>query len=515
MSNRQSKSKRPLWPILIVVVIGILAVAGFILGKNLGLGPSADSEETTGSETTSHEDTQSDTEDNKTPLYGDEYAITAEPTYEEDYHVTQKNYGDGFSILYCADAVDPGYYFEKTSSTPEEISEELFDRIKRTETKLGVTISAVDGGTYSEYAHTIGMSLGAGERNVYQMVITHGYAGVTSMITSGIAMDMTQLEGLNLSAGYWYPEINQDLHIGDTLRIAYNRFLLPDGYVIGFNREPISWYVDEAELYEQVMRREWTLETMLSYAVLGKGADGAEVPHYYGLNVENGIALNALVTSSDIRMVENNPSGLEMSMLYDSAKIANLESMISELLQQETTNSLPYFKEPDLKPEQVLFEMKTLRGLTEGQDGKPVERGLLPYPLYDREQENYRTLYAGGYIAIPYAIDHPEMVADVVETLAFESHNAQNAYMDAVIRQIQGNEIPDKAMLQIIRDSMRIELACVLQDPYASWIWNAMMQSCNTEDLTVNFVEYLSQDSIQSRLERNLHTAYTKIKGEN
>ena len=254
---------------------------------------------------------------------------------------------------------------------------------------------------------------------------------------------------------------------------------------------------------------------MLSYAVLGKGADGAEVPHYYGLNVENGIALNALVTSSDIRMVENNPSGLEMSMLYDSAKITNLESMISELLQQETTNSLPYFKEPDLKPEQVLFEMKTLRGLTEGQDGKPVERGLLPYPLYDREQENYRTLYAGGYIAIPYAIDHPEMVADVVETLAFESHNAQNAYMDAVIRQIQGNEIPDKAMLQIIRNSMQVELACVLQDPYASWIWNAMMQSCNTEDLTVNFVEYLSQDSIQSRLERNLHTAYTKIKGDN
>ena len=156
-----------------------------------------------------------------------------------------------------------------------------------------------------------------------------------------------------------------------------------------------------------------------------------------------------------------------------------------------------------------------LKKCTRKQCPVPVERGLLPYPLYDREQENYRTLYAGGYIAIPYAIDHPEMVADVVETLAFESHNAQNAYMDAVIRQIQGNEIPDKAMLQIIRNSMQVELACVLQDPYASWIWNAMMQSCNTEDLTVNFVEYLSQDSIQSRLEKNLHTAYTKIKGEN
>lgn len=515
MKKRQSKSKRSLGPILIVVVIGILAVAGFILGKNLGLGPSADSEETTGSETTSQEVTQPETEEDKKPLYGDEYAIAAEPTYEADYHVTQKNYGEYFCILYCADAVDPGYYFETTSDTPEEMSEEVFDRIKRTEAKLGVTISTVDGGTFSEYAHTIGMSLGAGERNVYQMVITHGYAGVTSMMTSGVAMDMTQLEGLNLAAGYWYPGMNQDLRIGDTLRIAYNRFLLPDGYVIGFNREPISWYVDEAELYEKVMRREWTLETMLSYAVLGKGADGAENPRYYGLNVENWLALNALVTASDIRMVENNPVGMEMSMLYDSAKITKLESMISELLQQETTNSLPYFKVLDLSPDRVLFEMKTLRGLTEGQNGKTVERGLLPYPLYDREQENYHTLYAGGYIVIPYAIDRPEMVADVVETLAYESYGVQDSYMDTVIRQLHGKEEPNKAMLQIIRNSMQVELACVLQDPYASWIWNAMMQSCNPEKLTVSFVEYLSRDTIQSRLERNLHTAYTKIKGEN
>ena len=515
MNNRQStSSRRSLWPVLIVAVIGILAVAGFILGRNLGLWPSADSEGTKESETTAPEGTQPDTEEDKKPLYGDEYAIAAEPTYEADYHVTQKNYGEYFCILYCADAVDPGYYFESTSDTPEELSEEVFDRIRRTEAKLGVTISTVDGGTFGEYAHTIGMSLGAGERNVYQMVITHGYAGVTSMMTSGVAMDMTQLEGLNLSAGYWYPDMNQDLRIGDTLRIAYNRFLLPDGYAIGFNREPISRYVNETELYDLAMQREWTLETMLSYAVLGKGADGAEAPNYYGLNVENGLALNALVTSSDIRMVENNPGGLEMSMLYDSAKISKLESMISELLQQETTNSLPYFKVLDLAPEQVLFEMKTLRGLTAGREGKPVERGLLPYPLYDREQENYRTLYAGGYIAIPYAIDHPEMVADVVETLAYESYGVQSSYMDAVIRQIQGNEMPDKAMLQIIRDSMRVELACVLQDPYASWIWNAMMQSCNTEELTVNFVEYLSRDAIQSRIERLLHTAYTEIKGD-
>ncbi len=516
MNNRQStSSRRLLWPILIVAVIGILVVAVLVFGKTLGLLPFTDSEETTASETISNDLTPPDTEEDTKPTYGEEYFVnSAEPTYEKDYHVTEKNYGEYFCILYSADAVDPGYYFEKTSDTPMVLSEELIRRIKTTETRLGVEIATVDGGSNSEYTQILGRSLGAGEHNVYQMVMTHGYAGVTNMMTSGVALDMTKLEGLNLSAGYWYPDMNQDLRVGGTLRIAYNRFLLPDGYVIGFNREPISQYVDEKELYDLAIRREWTLETMLSYAVLGKGADGADTPNHYGLNVANWYALNALVTSSDIRMVENNPSGLEMSMLYDSTKISKLESMISELLQQETTNSLPYFKVLDLAPDQVLFEMTTLRGLTAGWDGKPVERGILPYPLFDSAQEDYRTLFAGGYIAIPYDVANPDMVCDVVETLAYESYGVQSSYTDGVAKQIQGHEIADKAMLHIIRNSMKVELASTLQDIYAQQVWYAMAQSCNEADFSVNFIEYLSRDTIQSRIERLLHTAYTEIKGD-
>lgn len=470
----------------VVVIVLIIFLVGRMVGPLLAKDP-ADTDSLTG------------TEEGQAPTP----EVVTEPTYEEDYRVEPHSYGAEFVILYNPNAVDPGYYFEKIDTTPLVLSEELMERMTYTEERLGVDIVAVEGNG-EHFIRDLSMVQGAGDRNAYQLVLTN-VIGAFPLMSGNLTLDLKAQEGLDLSAGYWYPELNQNLQVAGAQHLACSRFLLPEGYAIGFNRRNISQYVEESELYGLVTRGEWTLEALLSYAVLGAGKEGAEKPDYYGINMEGWVTLNAMITASDIPMVESTPGSLESVILSDTRRLSKLEGLISRLLQEKTT-SLLATSEPSL------FDLTLLSRMDWSYSDKRVERGLLPYPKLDREQEGYRTLYFGTYLAIPDDVADPQMVFDVVETLAYASHGVRNAYMDATIEGMGGDPVADRVMLRTILDSLTVEPAYVLHGDYTAQMWNAMYYSYDSETSTVKMVEYLSRESVADAIERKLDMAYEQCK---
>lgn len=485
-----------LLPILLTGVIGVavMILIIFLVGRMIGPLLAKDP-----ADTVSPAGTASGTEEGQAPTL----EVVTEPTYEEDYRVESHSYGAEFVILYNPNAVDPGYYFEKTDTTPAALSEELMERMTYTEERLGVDIVAVKGNG-ENFIRDLSMAQGAGDRNVYQLVLTN-VDGAFYLMSGNLTLDLNAQEGPDLSAGYWYPELNENLQVAGAQRLAYNRFLMPDGYAIGFNRRNISQYMEESELYGLVTRGEWTLEALLSYSLLGAGKEGAEKPDHYGVNMEGWVTLNAMITASDIPMVESTPGSLDPVILYDTERLSGLEGLISRLLQEKTTSLLA-------TPEPSLFDLTALSRMDSSYSGKQVERGLLPYPKLDREQEGYRTLYYGTYLAIPDDVTDPQMVFDVVETLAYASHDVRNAYMDAMIEGIRGDPVADRVMLQTIWDSLTVEPAYVLHGNYTAQVWNAMYYSYDAETSTVRMVEYLSRESVADAIERQLEMAYKQCK---
>lgn len=470
--------KRPAWflPAVIAACAALVASAGIavaVLGNSFQLfpfGPSDTTEEGTigvsegePTDETGEESTGAPTE---MPTEGD--TDSEEPAF--DYNVERNDYGLPFTILYCSDSFHKGYYFENTVSSPTyNLGEEAYQRIKQTEKYLGVDITAMDGGGQGEYYGNFFTSANAG-LDEYQLILTHASKGLVSLMTSPYLTDLQEQEGLNLNAWYWEPVQNQRLQVSGKQLIAYSEFLLPDGYVMGFNRGLVKEYFTDTELYRLAEDRGWTLEKMEIYVTSYQQDNGDGMwneKDSYGLSCSAWTPLIGFVTAADIRVVNQNGGRFSLSALNDKARASAVDSLVYRLMGMTSTYSYAQDenKPLHLQTGQVMFELTSLNDLIRNGE-KDTDVGILPYPLYDRDQEDYRTLYTGGYMSMPNTVKHGDMAGDVVETLVYQSQPALGAFLDAVWECGGCTSDQDHVMLNIIESSMTVEQALTLADTH-------------------------------------------------
>ena len=262
-------------------------------------------------------------------------------------------------------------------------------------------------------------------------------------------MDLKEAQGLNLGAAHWDPDQNEKLTVSGKQLIAYNNFLLPDGYVLAFDRDMVSGKLDVDELYQLVESKGWTLEALESYVTAFGDGSGER----YGMSCAGEMPLAAFVTSSDIQVLDHSGKRITLTAMEKSGRGAAVDALLYGL--SESWEIYAYDPEKGHMPirlgaGQVAFEAVTLSEVI--RMGGDVDVGILPYPLFDRNQESYRTLYVGGYMAVPCTVKHQDMVWDVLEVLAKESAPVREAYLDAVLTGGGCTSVKDRAMLTLVAD---------------------------------------------------------------
>jgi len=79
-----------------------------------------------------------------------------------------------------------------------------------------------------------------------------------------------------------------------------------------------------------------------------------------------------------------------------------------------------------------------------------IEFGVLPLPMYDSNQKQYRALQYGGNICIPTYVKDKKMVGETLEMYNFYSSNVKVTFYEKVLGK-QVADVPDDArMLDII-----------------------------------------------------------------
>ncbi len=455
----KEKKKRAPWfiPATIVACAATVTVVGIlvgVVGQSLGFFPLKPPKDTTVESETSTEE--------PSETVGESGVDTGEGESESssDQVAEEKNYGLPFTVLYCSDTFDKGYYFDHTDGSAYALSEAAYQRIKHTEGYLGVDISAVDGGNQDAYYASFISSANAGKDD-YQWILTHSHRGMVSLMTSSCLLDLKGAEGLNLEAAHWEPDQNEKLTVSGKQLVAYNDFLLPEGYVLAFDRGMVSGRLDVDELYRLVENKGWTLEALESYVTAFGDGSGER----YGLSCAGEMPLAAFVTSSDIQVLGHSEKKITLTAMEKSGRGAAVDSLLYGL--SESWEIYAYDPEDGHTPirlgsGQVAFESVTLSELI--RMGGGVDVGILPYPLFDRNQEGYRTLYVGGYMAVPGTVKHRDMVWDVLEMLAKESAPVREAYLDAVLTGGGCTSAKDRAMLTLVVDSMTVEQGLTLMD---------------------------------------------------
>ena len=490
-----SAGKRAAWvlPATIAACAAVVAAVGIVIGVvgNAfgffpGVTPNVTTEEGTVSDATedpfeeitddaTNVPTEEDTEVPTDPPVGDTAEETTEAPTEEpetepedegpEYRVQVHNYKLPFVIGYCSDDYDPNIYFDNTNASPTyALGEAAFQRIKETEKHLGVEISVKSMGNYTSYASAIQSAVMAGG-SPCEMLLTNGSYGITDLMLSNCLTDLPELEGLNLKASYWDKAGMEDLAVKGKQYLAVGDFLLPESsYVMTFNKQLATREGLDTHLYTLVQDHGWTLGKMAEYVPLffADNGDGKwDEDDSYGLACNVWTTLIPFMTSSGITMVrQDERDGMSMDWVGDGTdwKVMDLDDFLYAMLEGDavyTYSSTSYEPAVGVDSGHIFMEPTYLGNLPHiNSSDVGVDVGILPYPLYDREQDEYRTLYMDGYIAVPNGIRDADMVGDTIETLAYRSEAVRAAYIDYLLGASAEERMMDAVMLETVFESM-------------------------------------------------------------
>ena len=482
-----SAGKRAAWvlPVTLASCAALVAAVGIAVGvvrNAFGFFPHRPPEVTTEEVVTDAPTDQATEEPTEEPTAAPTEESTEEPTEaptEEDtegpetepeddgpeYRVQANNYKLPFVIGYCSDSFDPNIYFDNTNSSPTyALGEAAYQRIKQTEKYLGVEITVTSAGNYQNYASKLLSSVMSGG-SPYDMLLTHGSYGVTDLMIANGLTDLSELEGLNLKASYWDQAGMEALAVKGKQYLAVGDFLLPESsYVMTFNKQLATREGLDTHLYTLVQDHGWTLGKMAEYVPLffADNGDGKwDEDDSYGLACNVWTTLIPFMTSSGITMVrQDERDGMSMDWVGDGTdwKVMDLDDFLYAMLEGDgayTYSSTDYKPAVGVSSGHIFMEPTYLGNLPHiNSSDVGVDVGILPYPLYDREQDEYRTLYMDGYIAVPNGIRDADMVGDTIETLAYRSEAVRAAYIDYLLGASAEERMMDAVMLETVFESL-------------------------------------------------------------
>ena len=389
--------------------------------------------------------------------------------------LSKKEYDAEFTALYCADTFNEGYFFidEDKRRPGNDMDDKVFERALLVEEYLGVTIIAESGGGYQEYTVPLANAISSGD-DTYQMIMTHTYYQVASLITSNYLRDFNDFQSLSLGADYWNYQLMEDLSINEKMYCGYNDFCLANCYMIGFNKSMVSEYANTiGNLYDQVRNKTWTLEKLIEYSSLVSKDNGDGIwddQDTYGFSCYAWVPLISFQHGCDIPIVKEGGDGLfYISPMVDNAdKIVELDEMLYDFMNAAYTyNYVPVEeqfvgnKTPlTLKSNRVMFEIVNNYGLVTTKE-EEVKVGVLPYPLWDSKQGNYKTLSWNGVLGIPTTVRDEDMVGDVIEMLAWYSKPVNTAFYETLLGSKVADAPEDVEMLNIVWSSQVSDMGLV------------------------------------------------------
>ncbi len=429
------------------------------------------------------------------PATGDQAVTEGETEYDPE--IEKKDYDTEFNVV-IGGTFDKKYYFVEEGEG-DTMSDSVYTRQLQIKDHLGVEFTTQDGGGWIEYAGAIHRVVMAGGDD-YQMVMTHVYQGVADLITNNSLYDMAELPSVNLDAPWWHSELMEEIKINDQYLLGYNDFCLSHVDVITFNKKLRNDYrLDNP--YDLVRNKEWTLEKLVSMASLvssntGDATWGPE--DTFGLTGWGWVPLIDFVTSSNLKIVDQDADG-HFYIAYEdnSEKMLDLIDTVTNMYNAEWSWLWKSIHDAsdvvDITTGRALFYFVSSLNLV-SLKGEEVDYGILPYPMYDKNQENYRTLNWNGLLGVPASIKNPEMVGDVLEMLNYYSEPVKEAFYENLLGSKVAQSPDDVDMLNIIWDTVVSDVGIVTCNSSGAMDSLVYMLPKMCENGNNNFASYMKSN---------------------
>ncbi len=388
-------------------------------------------------------------------------AVTEDETsFKPD--IDTANYDCEFNITGVGTIINYAYAEELEG---EPFNDSIYERCIKIQDHLGVTLVKVDAGDWLAYSNNVIRTVQAGD-DEYQLVSTHPYQGVTSIITSNAAFNYSDLEAINLDAPYWAADLMEEIKIGDQYLMGYNDMCLSDVQLLVFNKDLMERYNLTAP-YQDVRNKTWTFDKLVSMASNVAEDNGDQIWDHkdtYGITGWGWTDFISLMSACDLKIVDRNAEG-SFVIDYDNHTEKVLD--VAEKLYQMYHAEYAYFNSPLDNRTGVTFTDGNSLFQTYGSVSLPnirdtkIRVGVLPYPMYDEKQTEYRTLSWNGVMFVPASISNPDMVGEVLELLAYYTAPVKIAYYEDLLGSKLAEAPDDAEMLDVIWESLVSDVGVV------------------------------------------------------
>lgn len=423
--------------------------------------------------------------------------------------------GEEFTFLYIKHTdVGTDYYggdyLDSETLVAETISDAVYERNLAVEEKYNVDIkqNVVVNGDPAKVLQTYIMSGDYCYDAIYGWCYKLGAA-----ITENYLADFKELSNnntINLDAEYWSPSTIEDLTIADKLYLCTNDISMNKLNWAGmmfFNKQIVEDRgVNEhlgSTLYELVDSGKWTYDKYLELLTfISQDTNGDSQwtkDDLYGLIDGNANGSN-LAAGCGIQTVKKADDGSLVLDIY-SEKLLDIMTKVNEVYSNEryVKSYDDLWKNADFSgyddqwayarsfftTDHSLFCAGSAY-ITGEFRNMESEYGILPYPKYDENQENYYAEVSSlaSIFALPSTVrsvgatGSMERTGTILEYMAYKSNEKLlPAYYDTLLKGQRLNSPDDSRMLDIIRGSVRFSLSDAVGIESVSKLMSDMFQT--------------------------------------
>ena len=329
-------------------------------------------------------------------------------------------------------------FAEDQTTESDNISTAVFERNDRILQAYGVTITELKKST-SEHHSTLTNEVAAPTGD-FKAVIANT-ANSAAFATNGYLWNLNsdEVEYMDLTKPWWDNNMAEGMSIDGRLYFATGDLLTSDNdatFLIMFNKDIVT-DCGIPNLYAIVENGEWTMDKFYEFEQLAVQDKNGDNKITYDADVA-GLAYTVdspycLLFAGGITMVTKDEDdmpvyGLDVELaqnIADKAKLILSKDLTVDLNNPGDGTDIVSAGKKAFGENHALFIGEVMQCVTRMR-GYDVDFGILPYPMYNEQQEGYYSMmhyYASSCVAIPKSVSESKlvMVNSMIEAMAYHA----------------------------------------------------------------------------------------------
>ena len=413
---------------------------------------------------------------------GQSSAVETESGIESDELPAGLNFnGETINVLYRDDVVNSFYVDEQTGDI---VDDAVYNSNRAVEERLGVKFNIItQAGTANadrnNYLAFITNSVLAGD-NAYDLcgVLTYN---IPTLIQQGVLTDLLGVKYLNFDKPWWTSDLTELATIGGKLYFASGDITLELTqriFCMLFNKE-LAESLNVEDIYSLVNDGKWTLDKMkeigtAAYADLD-GDSVVSTGDRFGVVANDYNHITSFMASLEPVFTMIGDDGRQ-HICGDSEHTVDVMSRIVDVF--NNNNGIFYMNKSDANPSDVASNHEVYRSMFKSDNiliitsefhqissvfrDMQSDYGIIPYPKYDEEQENYYTLARNVYssMVIPKTCDKLDAVGAAMEAMASQNYrDVSPVYFETALKVKYSRDDVASQMYDLIKQGLRFNFA--------------------------------------------------------